>query len=127
MIHQKQDRELNCGQTCVSMITGVHIREIEKRMGKTGKTRTTDLRFALQHYGHTIPKSTLTRLKGWSVLLPSLCIVKFKHVKGSESHWVVYKDGVFYDSVQGEAKVFIAYYEEVKLHLKPTSYMEIIR
>lgn len=38
-----QTRRRNCGQTCLAMVTGVSVEEVERTLGKTGSTRTADL------------------------------------------------------------------------------------
>ena len=133
--HLKQDKENNCGQTCIAIITGMRVREVEKKMNRFSRTKTHDLVYALQGYGFTVPKHQLTRCDSkypWETNFPELCIVKITYEDSetgkSDSHWIV-KHGIYiYDPALNEVITITGFQREIAElsgNIRPTSYLEI--
>ena len=82
-----------CGQTCVAMIAGISLEEAILAVGKRGLTTTKDIAQALRKLGFGCA-DRVTRYNGRLGSELCLCVVESKH-------WVVYKDGLFYDPAFG--------------------------
>lgn len=94
--HLMQTRPHNCGQTCLAMLAGLPVSEVERDLGKTGKTRTKDLVGWLRRRGWACPD----RLVRFRSLLPPLAVVKlvWKTAQGRpRGHWVVVCRGRWLD------------------------------
>lgn len=82
-----------CGQTCVAMIADISLDDAISSVGKRGLTNTKDIANALRKLGFECADK-VTRYKNGLGSEFCLCVVESKH-------WVVYKDGLFYDPAYG--------------------------
>lgn len=111
-IHSKQmPHERNCGQHCVSMITGLPVSMISQFLKKSKGTSSKDVAGALLWFGYYCDP-LMNKYKG---KLPKLCIVHYAN------HWCLHYDGMIYDSCchsgpypLSEATFRIKHYLEVK-------------
>ena len=104
-----------CGQCCIAMISGYGLDDVLMLMGSK-RTKTRDLRWALLFFGIDCGR----RLKRGSPG-SGTAILKFIH-PDKKSHWVLWKDGKFYDPAAGVYKKTPKYLEASK----QTSYLEIL-
>ena len=103
MNHQLQNKSTNCGQTCVAMITGKSIDEIEFVLGHPGGTRTADLKKLLATYG--FKTGARRELWKWGERLPDLCILNMQIIGIKNcTHWAVYHDGYVYDPAHKDGR-----------------------
>lgn len=132
--HIKQDKDSNCGQTCVAMLTGKSIKKVEEWMNRYGRTKTHDIVFALREHGYDVPFMQLTRCIGdWASGFPYMCIIKMTWkdlTKGSnDSHWIVKRGNEVYDPAQDDVMSWMTYYNMFRncpTKMRPTSYLEVI-
>ena len=125
MQHLKQDKENNCGQTCVAMIAGISIEESEKVFGHSCSTRTREVVKALRKLGFEPQTDNLVRSK-WGNTPDALAILKMTfNEKQRSGHWVVSYYGWIYDSAQKEKHPYWHYCNFMKEFLRPTSYLKI--
>ena len=95
----KQPEKSNqCGQCCVAMVTGVSRLKAISVFGKTGLTSWGNVRTALANLG----KNRTVQALGALPLL-SVSIVRVKWDKGSNSHFVVWDNGVWLDPELGRS------------------------
>lgn len=82
-----------CGQACVAMILGTTLPTVIGLMHKRGKTTARDLKNILTKMGYVVDpnKCIMGTPSG-----PALAICKV-HLLGKKLHWVVFKDGDYYD------------------------------
>ena len=95
MKHVKQLTKNGCGQACIAMIAGVSFMTVVKKMNKTGKTTTRDIRKGLSYF--KIKASEKRERISKKTKLPKLCMVFIQSKDRKQKHWVVYRDGIFWD------------------------------
>jgi hypothetical protein len=95
-----QTRKRNCGQTCLAMLTGKPIQEVEAGLGTTG-TKTKELAAWLRQNGFHCP-DRLVKLRKGAAHPKGPCI--FKQVRRfrdgrprSGWHWILYSEGLYFD------------------------------
>jgi len=89
---KKQANKGNCGQNCISMITGIGLRKIYKIIGHDQGTKTRELIKCLRKLGYKCSD----KLKIFNKNIPELAICKLKYPDSHSWHWVVkYKDKIF--------------------------------
>lgn len=107
----KQTRRRNCGQTCLAMVSGLSVEEVERTLGKTGSTRTKDLVRWLRARGWRCPD----RLVPFQQYVPTLCIAKLARRRPdgrleANWHWVVLTpSGALHDPSEGSRGVLTSY------------------
>lgn len=107
MKHINQKHCNTCGQTCVAMIADVSYEESVAAFGKKSCTSAKDLIGALRKFGISCADG-LTRIKKQPKT--DFCIVLLHFGKEKYTHWVVYKDGLYYDPAES---IGIGYREPV--------------
>ena len=87
----KQDRNNNCGQVAVAVVTGTAVREVEKIIGHAHDTSTKELRRALRKLGYRTPLRLQSRhtfekgnKPGVVAVIATLCRPRRRNW-----HWVV--------------------------------------
>lgn len=129
MQHKKQDKQNNCGQTCVAMISDMSIRYSEEHFFKNhdGRTSTKEVNKALNCVGFDSDTRLRRCPKNWDAKFPKLCIIKmsFTENKTRGGHWVIYYKGVVYDPGQDTPHPYFHYRKYIESFLTPTSFMEI--
>ena len=102
MLHVQQPAGSNqCGQACISMLSEISLPEVVKMMGKTGRTRTTDLVHAIRTgrgwmLAMRCPDRLIKVHREYQVL-PRNCIVKACSPDRKRSHWMLVYDGAIHD------------------------------
>ena len=98
---QQPERSRVCGQTVVAMITGRSVEEVCQLIGKTGTTKLSDIKKALEHFGVKVgyPVRYNNRLKKNRPQLPEFCLIRLKRTSGRKAsgHLTFYYKGTFYD------------------------------
>jgi len=102
LVTQPQNSNL-CGQACVATIAGKSIEDSIKAFGgKSGKTRTRDVVYALHTLGVECGDK-LTRISK-KTGKTNCCIVKLHFDNTKNTHWTVFYNGLFYDPALGILK-----------------------
>lgn len=105
-----------CGQTCVAMLAGVTLEESVRVFGRKGGTNTKQVAEALGKLGIK-SGDRLVRPKFLDEL-PSCCIAKIHFTDAKNTHWTVYRDGLYYDPAYG-------IYEFPPEYMRVTSYLPV--
>ena len=100
LIKQPEGSSL-CGQACVAMIAGTSLDESIELFKSKGKTRTKQLHHALQKKGISCGNKAI-RIKDNNK--PKFCIVVIHYSGCKNTHWCIWKDNKYYDSVRGIRK-----------------------
>lgn len=116
LIRQPRGSSL-CGQACIATICEVSLDEACKMVGTKGYTTTKRLIQALTMMG----MSTGSRLKR-GMPESGLAILKVTRFDG-RSHWVIWKNGKFYDPAAGVFRGLPSYLQNSKV----TSHLRIER
>jgi len=127
MNHLRQDRPLNCGQTCVAILLNRTIKSVEKKIGKKGKTTTRDLKSALESK-YTFPKRMILFKSMDTETFPKIALVGSRHPV-SGKHWIVMeceKDITICDPSHEFSFTWEEYKElMINYKLKMTSYLPL--
>lgn len=97
---RERGRSLQCGQTCLAILSGKPLAEICKLVGKNGRTSYKDLTPVLKHLGfHVGPKNLFNKVP---IQKPYALIRVVGPLKpGTKyhrfSHWVLYWQGTVFD------------------------------
>ena len=89
-----------CGQACVAMIANVTIAESIKAFGKKGGTYSKDVISALQALGIKCDDK-LVRISKSNPKSDYCMVTVLSKSSKKYKHWVVFKDGVYYDPALG--------------------------
>lgn len=93
----------NCGQACISMLTGISIEEVCKVMGTSGGTTIGQILDALDQFNVRHAEKNI-RLSKKNFIIPDIAII---NVHFSEyTHWVLHYKGTFYDPEFGKMKEY---------------------
>lgn len=93
----------NCGQACISMLTGIDIEDVCKLMSTRGGTTIGQIVDALDRFGVRHAEKNI-RLSKKNSIIPDISILT---VHLSEyAHWVLYYKGIYYDPEFGEMKEY---------------------
>lgn len=100
--HIGQSKSNNCGQTCVSIVTGESVSAIEDIMSKFGRTTTGDMRFAFQELGYRLEQLQTINQKrtAWFQYCKVPVLLKVSAMPKATkkwSHWCVFYDDVVFD------------------------------
>lgn len=95
----QQPTRTTCGQTCVSILTGVPVKEVCRVMGARGATSTHHLQAALVRHGWQCAKK-LVPLRRVDGFVP-VGIVSMRDAARGRAHWVVWFDGYYVDPADG--------------------------
>lgn len=107
-----------CGQTCVAMIANIPLETSIKLFKTKGKTTTKQFSEVLNNLGFlTARKLVKINIKNKK---SKFCIVKLHFSDSKNTHWVVWKDGLYYDPELGITKT----YDNT---VRETSYLQIFR
>jgi len=121
-----QPTDYTCGQTCVAMVSGQPVDKVRKifkeGFGKKHwfgeKTSTKDVVRALRIL-KVRSRRKINRLKKGETL-PAFCIVRMRMPRVRWSHWVVFKNGDFFDPWFGKNP------KDWPDRFRPTSYLELL-
>jgi len=91
-----------CGQSCVAMIAGITLDESIKVFGKRSGTYTKDVITALQKLNISCGDKLIRISKTQKKSDFCMVVVRAKKFKRYD-HWVVFKDGQYYDPAIGIA------------------------
>lgn len=89
----------NCGQACISMLTGVSIEEVCKMMCTSGGTTIGQIMDALNQYNVRHAEKNI-RLSKKNSIIPDIAILTVHFPE--YTHWVLHYKGTYYDSEFGE-------------------------
>jgi hypothetical protein len=114
-----------CGQTCIAMISNTTIEEAIVVVGHKKGTTTKELARAIRHYGYVCPER-LMPIRNKELPYFCLCKIVRKNKKTGGWHWILLKDGLFYDPSRGvfEGKEEL---DNVYVNWELTSYLPITK
>lgn len=135
MNHIQQNERNNCGQTCVRMITGNSLSDVEKLMDKRGLSRTSDLKKAIILFYAVSDVMIMTKHRykylydEQRVPVPCVCMVRPKDSKYKHrGHWIVLYDKYVYDpSLQNKMRIRSYLKRLEKQERKITSYFSVVK
>ena len=89
----------NCGQACISMLTGICIDDVCKLMGTSGGTTIGQIMDALNQYNVRHAEKNI-RLSKKNLTIPDISILTVHFPE--YTHWVLYYKGIYYDPEFGK-------------------------
>lgn len=113
-----QPTPTTCGQACVAMLAGKTVQQVITDMKTDGPTSIGQLMEILDAYGieHAERNTRISKKNP----VPHACSILTVHANGGYTHWLLFKDGKYYDPefglIEGEyphGKItsFLAIYE----------------
>lgn len=120
---EQKEKERNCGQHCVSMITKLPVELISAEIGKKTGTDLKDISFILRRFGYDCD---VTYTKFLTIAsLPELAILNMRAPQGKRrgGHWAIHWKGDVWDSCLGVQKLTYEYLKEYKLNI--TKYFQV--
>lgn len=119
VVRQPQGSSL-CGQACVAMLCGISLEQAIKEFGSKGRTTASQLASVLVRHGYMTGSKAIRHYSRSVDDLPrKTLIVKFTSKQGR--HWVLYRDGKWYDPAVGVFRKVPKYL--VDSGARPTSYV----
>ena len=126
---KKQPNGTTCGQTCTAMIAGISVHESINMFGTDKGTTMADGKRILGKLG--IKTGEITKIdnrKKWS--LPDFAGVRITGVGRKWGHFIVYKDGQFFDPVYGvfdSKEELMERYSKHRVKWRFSHYFEVLK